>query len=204
MVERLARSTNKGARTRQRILDAAASLIERGGSADLALSDIAHDAGVSRASLYYYFSDSGEIVREVVSNELGRLVEKFEGTCANAVSAADSLHRFASAYVEMLKENAPLARLVLSMLHERDAPRWGLDAYEGFRGRLLRLIAAQIERGKLEGVVRQDVDAHVYASAIVGAVLGMTVGALSEQGEDYDYAKLAASFVEFVRFGICA
>ncbi len=204
MVSRLARSTNKGARTRQRILDAAASLIESGGSADLSLSDIARDAGVSRASLYYYFSDTGEIVGEVVSDELQRLIEKFEGACANAVSAADALQRFADAYVAMIKENAPLARLVLSTLHERDAARLGLDAYDGFRDRLLNLVSAQIERGKLEGSVRQGVDPRFFASAIVGAVLGMTVGVVCEMGPDYDYDRLRDSFVEFVRFGIAA
>ncbi len=60
----------RGARTRQRILDAALTLIERDGLHDVHVDDIAAAAQVSRATLYQYF-DSKQQVFAVLLEECG-------------------------------------------------------------------------------------------------------------------------------------
>ncbi|MFN0148783.1 MAG: TetR family transcriptional regulator [Dehalococcoidia bacterium] len=56
----------KSARTRQRILDAAASVFREQGYATARLSDIAERAGMQSGSLYYHFASREELVAEIL------------------------------------------------------------------------------------------------------------------------------------------
>ena len=62
-----ARTTgSKSARTRQRILDAAAHVFREQGYANARLSDIAALAGIQTGSLYYHFASREELVAEIL------------------------------------------------------------------------------------------------------------------------------------------
>jgi AcrR family transcriptional regulator len=60
----------RGAATRRRILDATASVLERGGLRDLRVADIARGAGCSPATFYQYFRDVPSAVL-VLAEEAG-------------------------------------------------------------------------------------------------------------------------------------
>lgn len=58
--------STKSERTRARILDAAASVLSRQGYAGMRLADVAAEAGLRTAALYYYFASRDELVEEVM------------------------------------------------------------------------------------------------------------------------------------------
>ena len=60
--------------TRERIVDAAAEVIERLGLARATTREIARAAGYSEATIYKHFRDKGELVLEVVSERLPQFV----------------------------------------------------------------------------------------------------------------------------------
>jgi AcrR family transcriptional regulator len=60
--------------TRERIVDAAAEVIERLGLARATTREIARAAGYSEATSYKHFRDKGELVLEVVSERLPQFV----------------------------------------------------------------------------------------------------------------------------------
>ncbi len=57
---------SKSARTRQRILDAAAHVFREQGYANARLSDIAELAGIQTGSLYYHFAGREQLVAEIL------------------------------------------------------------------------------------------------------------------------------------------
>jgi AcrR family transcriptional regulator len=57
---------SKSARTRQRILDAAAAVFREQGYANARLSDIAARAGMQTGSLYYHFDSREDLVAEIL------------------------------------------------------------------------------------------------------------------------------------------
>src|SRR5262245_61697378 len=61
-----ARTESKSARTRQRILDAAARALQRRGYASVTLKDIAALAEMQAGSLYYHFDTKEELVEAVL------------------------------------------------------------------------------------------------------------------------------------------
>ncbi|MFD2794998.1 TetR/AcrR family transcriptional regulator [Promicromonospora vindobonensis] len=86
------------ARTRQAVLDAAASLWARDFSASL--SAIAERAEVSRSTLHRYFTDRQALIDALLLDSLARLETLDDGSAA-AASAMDTLEQYLRAGVEM-------------------------------------------------------------------------------------------------------
>lgn len=68
------RLTRKGQETRQRIVDAAASLIFVRGVAQTTIDDVREAAKVSSSQLYHYFDDKPALVRAVVDHQADVMV----------------------------------------------------------------------------------------------------------------------------------
>ena len=68
------RLTPKGARTRARIVEAAAALIHERGVAATTLEDVKVAADVSGSQLYHYFPDKNELVQAVIDYQADSIV----------------------------------------------------------------------------------------------------------------------------------
>lgn len=99
----LAKPDSKSDRTRQRILDAAATAFHEHGFASVTLKDIAGRAGLQAGSLYYHFDSKEEIVEAVLTAG----VERAFGATREAVAAlgvgADPLARLRTAIATHLR-----------------------------------------------------------------------------------------------------
>src|SRR3954463_2370414 len=77
------------ARTRDRLLDAAAAVVKRDGAQALTLDAVAAEAKVSKGGLLYHFKTKRDLVQAMIERWLG----EFQGE----IEAAD--HPFARGYV---------------------------------------------------------------------------------------------------------
>ena len=77
-VQRRARLTPKGERTRARIVDAAAGLIYERGVAGTTLEDIRAAADVSGSQLSHYFAGKDELVQAVIDHQADVIVGSTE------------------------------------------------------------------------------------------------------------------------------
>lgn len=69
----------KSAETRERILKAAGKLFETRGYYDTAIGAIAEEAGIRRATLYYYYRDKEAIARALFDSIADRILGAAEG-----------------------------------------------------------------------------------------------------------------------------
>lgn len=103
-------------RTVDRIVDAAARVLEREGDRAATTNRIAREAGVSPGSLYQYFGDRDELLLEVSH----RFVARFEGQVLPALRAAaradplQAIHDVLNAIVDALEAQAPLLRALIA------------------------------------------------------------------------------------------
>ena len=80
--------------TRQRIIDATYARIARDGLAQTTVEAVAHEAGVSRATVYRHFPRGrDELVQAVVSWEVGEFFDAWRQDAAEAEDFADWLAR---------------------------------------------------------------------------------------------------------------
>jgi AcrR family transcriptional regulator len=143
----------RGARTRQNLLDAALTQFADSGFLATSVDDIARAAGVSRATLYQYFSSLEEIVVELLEEcgaALMRVVRRL-GSLGPDASGYDNLHwwlgewayvydKYATMFIEWAhidSPNAPLRPLLTKFVdgytaaiarRVRDSAVEGIDA----------------------------------------------------------------------------
>jgi len=88
---------SKSARTRQRILDAAAHVLSRRGYAGTRLSDVAGQARIQAPAIYYYFPSRDDLIEEVIWSGIARVREHVGGVLSALPPDAGPLDRIDAA-----------------------------------------------------------------------------------------------------------
>ena len=95
-------------------------------------------------------------------------VNTLEMMVTRAASAHEAIHALCCEYERAIAENGPLTlAMARELIHVRDGT---IKEIEAHFTRVIALIAAQLERGKEEGIVRRDVDAQLAAMSLCGAL----------------------------------
>jgi TetR/AcrR family transcriptional regulator, transcriptional repressor for nem operon len=155
----------KGERTRDRLLAAAAELLESKGYRDLRVSDVNEKAGVSNALFYLYFTNKEVISREVLSGFLESLYPT-QDERPRADSAEESIYRANLMYTRLFAANPGLMRCLLQLGDE--VPEFGRLWREANRVWLNRVVA-RLSREPEVG--KQGVDAVWATVAAVGTMV---------------------------------
>jgi len=88
---------SKSARTRQRILDAAAHVLSRKGYAGTRLTDVAEQAQIQAPAIYYYFPSREDLIEEVMWSGIANMREHLQGVLAALPAGTDPLERIDAA-----------------------------------------------------------------------------------------------------------
>ncbi|MGW8483031.1 TetR/AcrR family transcriptional regulator [Microbacterium sp. NPDC055903] len=162
--------TSKSARTRQRILDAAAQVLSRKGYAGTRLVDVAEVAGVQAPAIYYYFASRDDLVEEVMWAGAHRVRAHVEEVLA-ALPEATPRERLLAAVDAHLRYELQISDYTTASVrnagqvpeHVRVRPA----AEEGAYSRLwLSLFRAAQDAGEL----RDGVDINVFRLLLLGSM----------------------------------
>ncbi|WP_205697399.1 TetR family transcriptional regulator [Conexibacter sp. SYSU D00693] len=110
----------KGARTRRRILDAAAEAFAERGYAATSLADVAGAAGMQAGSLYFHFAAKDALVEEVLAEALERSLERVRAAVDATADAgpAARLDAAVRAHLDALRDLRAYAAAVLDLVAE--------------------------------------------------------------------------------------
>lgn len=201
---RLSTKTRKSARTRVRIMEAASRLMVERGTTSFHMSEVADLCEMSKGSLYYYFADREGLIAAIFDELFEELVASIEELCAHASTAREALSGLYMEFSRRLRSGSPLSLAFSFQLGSTTSSRMP-DLSSGF-SRATKLIAEQLERGKAEGIVRDDVDCATAAAFSLGGVVA-TSATLSRtrtaDGAD-DSEDTAARLLEMILRGIGA
>lgn len=192
--------TRKSAATRERIMAAATDLMVERGNTDFQMSEVSLRCNMSKGALYYYFSDKEALVEAIFDRSIDDLVDSVESAVAAASSAVEALVRITHEITKRVSSGSPLA---LAMTREVfDANNSVLPSVETHFARIISIITAQLERSKIEGVVRQDVDTHLAALAISGAFIVPPLTLESGGANGMDAIDTADSLIDIIINGM--
>lgn len=162
---------SKAARTRERILDAAARVLSRKGYAGTRLSEIAVEAGVQAPAIYYYYASRELLIEEVLRRGQERTRCHVEDALAAVPADATAMHRICTAVEAHLR--AVLHLSDYSTAAVRNVGQMPDDMRK-------RLVAAQAEYGavwrslfedaRAGGEIAADLDLHAAQLLIIGAL----------------------------------
>jgi AcrR family transcriptional regulator len=161
----------KSARTRERLLDAAARVLSRKGYAGTRLSEIAEVAGVQTPAIYYYYASREELIEEVI--RLGQ--ERAQGHVRTALAAlpddAPAMTKICAAVEAHLRAVLQLSDYATAAVRNvgqlPDDMRKRLVAAQAEYGSLWR---ALFEEGRTRGEISAGVDLHAAQLLITGAL----------------------------------
>jgi TetR/AcrR family transcriptional regulator len=168
--------------TREKILETATRLFSAQGYANTSLSQVAKDAQVSKALIFWHFENKEQLFRTALQRTLEpyfiNVVDDLEG-----LSEVDQIKRLIDQYYSFVSENLYSVKFLVSLiLREEKHP----DDLLGHMNELHRvyhnLLADIIDGGRQRGVFRATVTPSLDAGLIMTALHGILL--LGFRGND--------------------
>lgn len=161
---------------RRRIIEAADELFNMRGYKAVTISDIAEKLGMSKKTLYQFFSGKEEIASCVVEEFMERIAEKFDRLepCNNPIGDIRSTFEQVKAEVARV---SPLfqddIRKLLPQVHQR---------LKEMRVEKFKKIEECIRAAQQIGQVKETVDAHVATIVFLEALQGFSRSEIARHG----------------------
>ena len=191
--------------SRDVILDAAIRCFASTGYAATTIKDLASEAQVNSALLYYYFVDKQTLYRETLRHVAQRLSSSAGRRLDDDLAPDEAIRRFVQQQAEFLIANPHVPRLMLREMLEH-AGRHAEAAIVSLIGGVFKTLCDVIRRGQEQGIFRADVDPKyaavstvslvayfVIARPVVGVALGDGLTGPTEE-RTRDYGRHAAEF----------
>lgn len=168
--------SQKGAATRDQILNAASRLIHVQGYQSTSLDDVLRESGVGKGNFYYYFKSKEELGYAIIDRITQTFIERGLGPAFADVEAdpVTQLHAFFERVVEAQRQRNCVGGCAMGNLASELS-----DVHEGFRQRLAAVfeayrshLAEVFRRGQRSGRLRADADASRVAQFLVAGLEG--------------------------------
>ena len=178
-------------RTRQQIIEAAATAFAARGFEGVALNDIVRASGLTKGAFYFHFASKEELALAAFRAKQEELLGHLTGERALAGTGAGQGAGALEALAALLRRRAELLAADPSL---RCVTRLGSDLmtrhgpgseFEEFQELALDLIAGLLARGQREGCIRRDLPPRQTAETIFAAIIGIDqLSQLVSHGED--------------------
>ncbi len=161
--------------SRDEILKAAMQLFANRGFHETSMSEVAREARVSKALIFWHFKTKDELFVAV----LNRLLEPYFIDFAEEAAAMDEraqIEKLVESYLSFVRDNASSVRFFLAqMLHDQRLSEslngQVLNLYSGYRAMLVELIA----RAQQKGICRRRMAPESAAAFLLSALNGFLV-----------------------------
>ena len=162
---------SKSARTRERILDAAAHVLSRKGYAGTRLSDVADQAEIQAPAIYYYFPSRDDLIEEVMWSGIAHMREHITRILAALPPGADPLDRIDAAVEAHLRYALEISDYTTASIRnagqvpESIAIRYTAEASQ--YGDMWRKLLQDADNA---GLLRSDLDPMAARMMVLGAL----------------------------------
>ncbi len=156
---------------RKELVRIAAQLFRKKGYAATRFLDVAREAGIDRASLYYYVSSKEELLRESIEGIIdARVVHAEQISRQGDLGAIQKLRAVMSSLMTAYVDNFPHMYVYIQeiMLHVQDEKTSWADEILGLRTQYEHWIITIIEDGKKSGELRSDIDSYLIFNGMIG------------------------------------
>ncbi len=185
---------------RERILTAAMRIFASKGFYGAKVADIADDAGVADGTIYLYFKSKDDILISLFEEQMERVNVELRRAMDAEPRADDKLRSFIRAYMELVAENRHAAEVITIEL--RQSAKFMKEYRNPRFAEFLKALAAVIDEGQRQGLLRADIPAPIAARALFGALDELALMWVTTRGDKLDIRKVADWMSDLVLEGI--
>ena len=184
----------RSARTRTALLESAARGLSRRGYGNLALEQVARDAGYTRGALYHQFSGKEELALAVVGWVDETWWREVGGQAEEQPDAAAALIALARGHAVFCRRD--IARVMMALRVEFSGQDHPVGRAVGRTAKtLVKRCAALIDAGRADGSIPPGPPAPTVARAYIGALEGTVIELAGQAPHDELLAARAAAGV---------
>jgi TetR/AcrR family transcriptional regulator len=158
----------KGKKTREKIFKVATKLFAKYGFAGTSMDDIADRVGIRKASLYHHFSSKQEIYEELIERVFSEVIRIFQVSFSSGDILKDA-ENFVSKIMNFILQNEDYVKILLRELLDENLPvkKFALE----YVPKILSFGSEILERGRKEGLFKEDVDPIQLSITLTGAII---------------------------------
>jgi AcrR family transcriptional regulator len=162
---------SKSARTRARILDAAAHVLSVKGYAGMRLSDVAEYAELQAPAIYYYFPSREDLIEEVMWAGIADMRDHLLDVLAGAPAGASAMDKIMLGVEAHLRHELEISDYTTASIRNAgqlpEKIRKRQVAEEARYGEVWRKL---FKEASAEGEIREDLDLYIAQMLVLGAL----------------------------------
>ena len=161
---------SKSARTRERILDAAAHVLSRKGYAGTRLADVAEQAEVQAPAIYYYYSSREDLIEAVMHAGIAHMREHVEKVLEELPST-DPLDRILAAVEAHLRFELEISDYTSAAVRNQgQVPAELRVRYDEEREKYGAMWAGMMDEALAKKTLRKSLDPRLAQGLVLGAI----------------------------------
>jgi AcrR family transcriptional regulator len=162
---------SKSARTRARILDAAAQVLSVKGYAGTRLSDVAARAEIQAPAIYYYFPSREQLIEEVLFSGIDEMVKHLRQVLDALPAETSPVDRIMAAVEAHLRHELELSDYATaSIRNSGQIPDQLRKRQRRAEGRYARIWGQLFDDAAAEGQLRAELEPRVAQLLVMGAL----------------------------------
>jgi TetR/AcrR family transcriptional regulator, cholesterol catabolism regulator len=189
--------TKKSPQQRRTILRAAARLFRDRSFLATTIDDIALQAKVNKATIYYYFRSKSYLLYEILTEALSTLNEGARTAFTSSPSWKEKIRAIVRVHVEMEVERTSLGGIAI--FERKNLPTSLRKAYDNQRANYEQVWREILQEGIKAGEIRPE-DMHLTVRLILGLI--NSVALWFKQKGSLSPEKIASEISEFIIRGI--
>jgi AcrR family transcriptional regulator len=152
------------------ILEKVTIMYLRYGIKSVTMDDVSRELGISKKTLYQYFSDKNDLVKKVIDKEIERIHKSFKKITDQNLNAIEEILEFNKLATQVINTHSSSALYDLKKyypeLHENIIKIWSEKMYD--------MVIQNLIKGKAQGIIRKDLNEEVIAKLHVSRIMVMT------------------------------
>jgi len=185
--------------TKVRIRDKAREMFMRYGIRSVSMDDIATQLGMSKKTIYQYFTDKNDLVDMVVDADVQEMRTDCTSSGITARDAVDEIFLTIERVVEQFRNINPVVIYDLEKFHVRSYQRW-MEYKNKF---LLQVIRQNLERGIAEGLYRPEISIDILSKFRLESIM-VAFNIDLYPPSKYNFADVTKEIIEHYVFGIAS
>jgi AcrR family transcriptional regulator len=185
---------------REEILIAAQHSFLRYGISKLTLADIAHECGIRKTALYYYFKSKEDLLSEMICRKIDEYETMIRASISNSEGVQEKLRIYMKTKIEFMEKNTAFMKL----FEKEGLPVKARQKLMHYRSRLMEADFCLVESIIEQGIKNRKVSYKLNDSLVL-MIMGVTYGSFLGrylENKDWDIDEMIDTTIEVIFMGI--